>query len=136
MSGIDDYNDRVRKQTMGVPVTPPTTAVQVSIDMAADADRRARQAQMSGTSGPSSGSQDHGLRELLVALGLSLALAALGLLSIAYILPKDFAFVGQFAAMAGFIFAAFALFYLLKKVAGAALEALLDGAGALLRRRR
>ncbi|MFN7163425.1 MAG: hypothetical protein ACK4P2_01275 [Hyphomonas sp.] len=41
MSGIDDYNDRMRKQAMGVPVTPPTTAVQASIDMAADADRRA-----------------------------------------------------------------------------------------------
>ncbi len=136
MGGIDDYNDRVRKQNMGMPVTPPTTAVQVSIDLAADADRRARQAQISGPASPSSGSQDHGFGELLFALGLSLALAVLGLVSVAYILPKDFAFIGQFAAMAGFIFAAFALFYLLKKAAGSALEALLGGISTLLRRRR
>ncbi|MFN7163424.1 MAG: hypothetical protein ACK4P2_01270 [Hyphomonas sp.] len=90
---------------------------------------------MSGAAGSSGGSQDHGFRELLVALGASLALAVLGLVSIAYILPKDFAFIGQFAALAGFIFAAFAVFYLLKKAAGAALAGLLVAIGSLFRRR-
>ncbi len=136
MSGIDDYNDRVRKQNAGMPVGPATNSVQASIDMAADADRRSRQARMSAPAGPSSGSDDYSFVQLLVVLGLSLAAAGLSLLAVAYILPKDWSFIGGFAAMAGFIFAAFAIFYLLKKAAGVALAGLFGAIGSLFQRRR
>lgn len=131
MSGLDDYNDRMRKQTLGVPVGPATNAAQMAADMAADAQRRAQAAGRSGGGQSYGGNAEHTLRDLLVVLAISLPVCVAGI-AILNIFSGDLAFLGWLAAIAGATFAIGSLGILLKRLIKWGLSMIVIGFGITL----
>lgn len=119
MGNLDDYNDRMRKQTLGIPVGPPTTAAQAAADMAAHARRQ--QATRPSGGNASYGGSDHSVAELLVMLVISVLVFAAGV-GAASLLSGDIAFLGFLGIAAGGIFGVFCIATLMKRAAKAIFE--------------
>lgn len=124
MGDLDRYNDRLRKQTLGVPVGPATTAAEAAADLAAAAQRP----RPSGGGGASYGGPDHSVSELFVLLAISLAVFGAGVAAATF-LSGDLAFLGYLGIAAGGIFGVFCIASLLKRALKAVFEAVVIAIG-------
>ncbi|PKP82324.1 MAG: hypothetical protein CVT79_05185 [Alphaproteobacteria bacterium HGW-Alphaproteobacteria-18] len=113
MGNLDDYNDRLRKQNLGMPVGPPTNAAQMAADMAADAQRRALAPRRTGGASYSN-STDHSVGDLFKVLAISLPICVVGI-AVLNIFSGDLGFLGWIAALAGGTFAIGSMGILVKR---------------------